>query len=363
VGIRRATAKYEAWLGRHISLVKADLDLKHERMRDGPFPFLRATFYRWAQIWREVCKELASAPAILAVGDLHVENFGTWRDAEGRLIWGINDFDEAWRLPYTNDLVRLGASANLATRGGHLAIDAKRAAEAILKGYRDGIEAGGRAFVMAEHHLALRAMAEHRLKDPGVFWKKLDRLPSFRGSPPAGAVKALRRMLPEAELPMRIVHRVAGLGSLGRQRFVAIVDSRGGRIAREAKAMAPSACLWDAEKKASRRILYQEILNRSVRCPDPCVRLKGRWIVRRLSPDCGRIELWELPAERDETRLLRAMGWETANVHLGSGKAREIGRHLAKLDRGWLHNAAGRMTEAVIEEWKSWKSNRSTHKE
>jgi len=36
---------------------------------------------------------------VLAVGDLHVENFGTWRDAEGRLIWGVNDFDEAWRLP------------------------------------------------------------------------------------------------------------------------------------------------------------------------------------------------------------------------------------------------------------------------
>jgi uncharacterized protein (DUF2252 family) len=25
-----------------------------------------------------------------------VENFGAWRDVEGRLIWGINDFDEAW---------------------------------------------------------------------------------------------------------------------------------------------------------------------------------------------------------------------------------------------------------------------------
>jgi len=32
---------------------------------------------------------------VLAVGDLHVENFGTWRDAEGRLIWGVNDFDES----------------------------------------------------------------------------------------------------------------------------------------------------------------------------------------------------------------------------------------------------------------------------
>ena len=60
---------------------------------------------------------LARAPRALAVGDLHVENFGTWRDVEGRLIWGINDFDEAWRLPYTNDLVRLATSALLAEMG------------------------------------------------------------------------------------------------------------------------------------------------------------------------------------------------------------------------------------------------------
>ncbi len=51
---------------------------------------------------------------MLGVGDLHVENFGTWRDGEGRLIWGINDFDEATTLPYTNDLVRLCASALIA---------------------------------------------------------------------------------------------------------------------------------------------------------------------------------------------------------------------------------------------------------
>jgi uncharacterized protein (DUF2252 family) len=50
------------------------------------------------QAWPEVCPDLAKAPKVLAVGDLHVENFGTWRDVEGRLVWGINDFDEAAAL-------------------------------------------------------------------------------------------------------------------------------------------------------------------------------------------------------------------------------------------------------------------------
>src|SRR4029077_12321819 len=101
------TARYETWLAARIPLIRAELELKHRAMSAGTFPFLRATFYRWAECWRATVGDAAEPPLVLAVGDLHVENFGTWRDAEGRLIWGVNDFDEAWPLPYTNDLIRL----------------------------------------------------------------------------------------------------------------------------------------------------------------------------------------------------------------------------------------------------------------
>ena len=94
-----STQKYEGWLGDHIPLIKQDLDAKHQAMHAAVFPFLRATFYRWMQLWPETCPELDAAPEVLSVGDLHVENLGTWRDAEGRLGWGINDFDEAAVLP------------------------------------------------------------------------------------------------------------------------------------------------------------------------------------------------------------------------------------------------------------------------
>ena len=50
------------------------------------YAFLRATFYRWIQLWPEVCLDLVSAATVLAIGDLHVETFGTWRDVEGRLV-------------------------------------------------------------------------------------------------------------------------------------------------------------------------------------------------------------------------------------------------------------------------------------
>jgi hypothetical protein len=109
--IQQATVGYEAWLRRWVPLDDEDLDRKHAEMLTGAFAFLRATFYRWAECWPVVCPDLVTATKVLAVGDVHVENFGTWRDVEGRLVWGVNDVDEAAALPYTSALVRLAPSA------------------------------------------------------------------------------------------------------------------------------------------------------------------------------------------------------------------------------------------------------------
>ena len=371
IGIVEATARYEAWLAERIPLVKADLEHKHRTMRAGIFPFLRATFYRWAARWRAIAGDVAVAPTVLAVGDLHVENFGTWRDAEGRLVWGVNDFDEAWPLPYTNDLLRLATSALIAREYHDLRIDGKEAVEAILEGYREALEKGGHAFVLAEHHTALREMALYRLHDPETFWGKLESLPTVKTTVPSVVLTSLRRALPERDLKIRIVHRVAGLGSLGRQRFVALAAWRGGRVAREAKALAPSACILAVSGSAGTRgimrramwvlsgaggkIHYDAILRRGVRCPDPCVRVDGAWLVRRLAPDCSRVRLNELPRKREEARLLHAMGWETANVHLGSPGSRAIRPDLKRRDKRWLYDTARRLADAIDDDWDDWR--------
>src|SRR5437867_6670771 len=106
-------------------------------MRTGALPFLRATYYRWAQTWREIVEDSGRAPLVLAVGDLHVENFGTWRDADGRLVWGVNDFDEAAQMPYVLDLLRLAASALLANAGR--GTSTAEMCAAVLEGYAQGL--------------------------------------------------------------------------------------------------------------------------------------------------------------------------------------------------------------------------------
>jgi hypothetical protein len=340
-------------------LNQADVRRKHALMGEAPFPFFRATFFRWAQVWPALCPETQTAPIVLAVGDLHVENFGTWRDLDGRLIWGVNDFDEAEWMPYTCDLVRLATSARLAIDSGHLNLPHLRASKCILDGYSAGLRAGGRPFVLAEDHPILRHMAVERLKDPQPFWRKLQASPELKTMPPSSALKGLRKLLPARDLKVRLSHRIAGLGSLGRQRYVALADFEGGLIAREAKQLTDSAWLWawpPQKKSRSPRIHYQEILDRSIRCLDPFVRLRGEWIVRRLAPDCSRIELSSLPATHDAVRLLRAMGWETANIHLGTCDPQTLLADLKSRGDDWLHKAVIVMLDSVQKDWKAWKS-------
>ena len=352
---KEATKSYEAWLADQTRIVKADLRTKHQQMSADTFSFMRATFYRWLELWNERCPHLAAAPRVLAVGDLHVENFGTWRDAEGRLVWGINDFDEAFELPYTIDLVRLAASAHLAISADHLVLKPADACGALLRGYAKGLADGGHPFVLAEHHEWLRSVVMSELRDPTKFWDKLNSLLTIKTRIPAKAAKVLSASLPSRKLTHRVVHRVAGLGSLGRQRFVALADWHGGQIAREAKALVPSACVWYSRAKDNHS-RYETIIERSIRCPDPFLDVRKAWIVRRLAPDCSRVELAMLPKGHDEHRLLEAMGRETANIHLGSkGAIQGVNRDFKKRTDGWLHAAAKAMVDAITEDWRSWR--------
>ena len=336
-----------------------ELDYKHEMMAADTFSFLRATFYRWAELAPQALPDVADGVRVLAVGDLHVENYGTWRDVEGRLVWGVSDFDEACRIPFTFDLVRLATSAGLAAAEGHLNIDLKRACAAIMNGYTGSLRAGGRPLVLAESDRWLRKLATGRLRDPVAFWARMQALPTARGSLEPNLKAQLARRLPQGATGVRFVRRRSGLGSLGRERLVAIAGWQGAAVAHEAKAMAPSAWEWAHNDHASGRIYYADLAAAAVRCPDPLAEILDGWLYRRLSPDCSRIELASLPAQRDEGRLLRAMGWEAGNIHLGTrGAGKAILADLERRKSAWLREAATKMGRLVRDDWKEWRGGR-----
>ena len=356
--ILEATRKYESWLSRRTTIVAPDLKLKHQFMATTAFPFLRATFYRWLQIWTEVCREASHAPHVLAVGDLHIENFGTWRDVDGRLAWGINDFDEVSHMPYTIDLVRLAASALLAGDAERLSVKPRQMTEAILEGYSVCLARGGRPFVLSTWPNWLRNICLKNIREGAYFWEGLSELPKIdRKHVPAEARAAIERMMPEKGLSYGYARRGAGLGSRGHQRFVAVADWRGGYIAREAKSLVPSAAVWLRGDHKGGPILYADVLRRANRCPDPCFRVDGKWIVRRLSPSCRKIHIENLPEKLKEERLLYSMGWETANVHLGTPLAiPDVRKDLKRRKSDWLFEAARDMVKAVRRDWKKWRN-------
>lgn len=90
---------------------------KFRKMAASPFAFYRGSA---CLFYRDLHSEANNGPYLDARtkqvwihGDLHAENFGTYMDSQGELVFNVNDFDEAYIGPFTWDLYRLVASLAL----------------------------------------------------------------------------------------------------------------------------------------------------------------------------------------------------------------------------------------------------------
>ena len=92
MNFKETTRRYEKWMHGCGSVVNAELRDKHAKMKQDPFLFLRGTYYRWAELWPEICPDSKRAPVILSVADLHVDSFGTWRDIRRPHVLGRGRF-------------------------------------------------------------------------------------------------------------------------------------------------------------------------------------------------------------------------------------------------------------------------------
>jgi hypothetical protein len=347
--IQDSSRAYEEWLRAELrgEIVDKDLERKHAKMRGSAFAFLRASYWRWAETVLVICPELAAAPALLAVGDIHLENFGTWRDADGRLIWGVNDFDEAAEMPYALDLLRLATSALVAD--AHVAAD--DACAAILAGYRQGL--GNPLPVVLERDRAwLRELVVVPEKERAKFWKKLEA--ATLELAPERYRKVLAEAMPEPVPEIKTARRVAGAGSLGRPRWVGRLDNwRGGPVVREAKALLVSS--WYREHSPGRgKISCAAMAGARHRAPDPWYAVKDGIVVRRLSPNNRKIEAEDGAFAEVSAAMLEVMGLELANVHLGSRDSAEITADLASRKQGWLTGLAKKMAKATTADYQEF---------
>jgi hypothetical protein len=336
-------------------------------LAEDAFVFVRGTFYRWAQRIPSVpqCRpHLLSAPMVIGVGDAHAENFGTWLSDSGTVHFGVNDFDEAAPMPYTNDLIRLAASALL----GDEDLTAGDAARFILRGYKKQLErARGRAVKLSSRrHRTLFQLATSRAKDPEEFWGALEQEPRLTDEEAAMYDEAIAATGMEDDR-VEAHRRTAGCGSLGRVRVVLLTeDGKGQRLAQEAKRLLPSAWLWATRHSTAPQDWdgnpYDAAalaLAGDARDPAIVVEIPYRYVSRELSPLKGRLPLGgkHRHMHRDE-EVLGAMGASLAVVHERAGSHKAIRAHLRDRPDDWLKEAADAMARDTRRDYEAYVAGR-----
>ncbi len=228
------------------------LALKLAKMRQNPFVFLRGT----AHLFHERVKRqgvLKTSPAAWCCGDLHLENFGSYKGDNRLAYFDLNDFDEAALAPAAWDPLRLLTSLWLAA--GELRLDdaqAAGAARTLLDSYADTLAAGKAYWLEREtatgpvrallEQLGQRKRAEflaHRCEAATAGGRRrrlrIDGQRALAASPAQKerVVEFMAGFAPTQPNPrffevLDVARRVAGTGSLGLARFVVLVRGKGG---------------------------------------------------------------------------------------------------------------------------------------
>ena len=338
----KATASQDPFVA---ELLRADLGLKprllrikFQRMSANPFAFFRGADPLFAKAWPEL-KPPDVGPAILICGDLHLENFGAYRTETGDFRFGLNDFDEALVAPCSLDVVRCTASILLASEQWRLTpTQATGMALAFLDSYRESVrdpepgevapESGQGAVwdLLADTAVGLQIALLDRVTLRNRSGKRTIR--SAVNHPKIGRERAkiVRQAIDDylaqrsPEHTFRVLDlsgRVAGVGSLGVRRYLALVgDGKNSDVdclldVKECNAPALLSCSTfpqpNDEDDAHRVISAQEQLQGTVAAGlGTLVIGKRSYRVREMIPDEHRASLDRL---RHRPDLLRDAVW------------------------------------------------------
>ena len=272
-------------------------------------------------------RRLPTRRRCLAVGDIHLENFGTWRDADGRLVWGVNDFDEAADMPYVLDLIRLATSALVA--GAQPAMASGTMCSAILQRLRRAASARRGPSCSIATSAWLRELVVVSDKQRAKFWKKIDAR-SRTSARRCAIARPSRPPCPnrhcDEDCAPGCRRRQPGPAALGRRRRLA--RRAGGARGQGRWSHRPGAC---ATARARGAIRCGEIADGRFRAIDPWYRVTGGIVVRRLSPNNRKIEA------RDNT----------AAAALRADAARDGPRARQRPPRHWASAASATATSAT----------------
>ena len=368
------------------------LSLKYHKMRDSAFSFLRGSchlFYaRLAQ-----SPPRPTSPLAWICGDLHLENFGSYKADNRQVVFDINDFDEAILAPASWDLVRMLCSVALgANDAGLPPPECQRLGVAFLDAYAAALARGKALWV--EHKTAnglvrsilddVHTRERKTLLDKYTDVHATDRVLRLDGKRAFAATNIQQQCVRDciariaSELPnpdfyevLDVAQRLAGTGSLGMERYLILVRGKGtpdGHYLLDLK-RAPSSSLemylqviqppWASQ--AHRIVGAQRRMQAvSVAFLQPVLMGGNAYVLRGLqtSEDCIALRKNGHQNSQEHMDLLTTMGQVVAWAHL-RGAGRDGSANIDALmafgqSANWkarLHMAADALTAQVRADW------------
>lgn len=325
--------------------------LKYAAMASGAFRFFRGSCHLFYEDWPRQ-SALDAAPRTWISGDLHLENFGTYKGDDRLTYFDVNDFDEAILAPCTWEVARFVTSVFVAAPeigvGGPGAAGLARAyldayARALADGKARRVERQTAEGMVQDLLLTLEGRKRRSLLDGrtesrgGTRRLRLGKRALPATAAQRRAVTAFFRSFARGEDDPRffrvldVARRVAGTGSLGVERFVVLVEGRGSpddNYLLDLKEARPSALRpragarqppWRSE--AARVVAVQERMQAVAPAVLHAIAMGGRpFILRELQPTEDRLDLARAAGHVGRVeKVMRTMGRVTAWSQLRSG--------------------------------------------
>ncbi len=372
------------------------LAMKYAKMRQSPFVFLRGACHLFydnlpdAPVFR-------NAPVSWCCGDMHFENFGSYKGDNRLVYFDVNDFDEAALAPVTWDIARLlvsilcGADALNATEE-----EAMEAARSCLDAYRGALCNGKPMWVERDTSNGLVKDLLGELKERqrvdfldrrtrksgGMRMLRVDGVKALPASvEQKGAVVEFMEQFaqtqpsPEFYRVIDIARRIAGTGSLGVDRYVVLVEGKGSPDSNyliDIKEAKPSALYprlsefglkqpqWETE--AQRVVCVQKRMQAVDHAFLHAVKLDGKsCILKALQPSEDRVAIGEWGRKLERLKAVvstmgRVLAWDhlRSSGRSGASCADELIEFAASFREEEMLDAAQSMTRTTKDQWREF---------
>ena len=371
---------------------------KYALMAASPFAFYRGSCQLFFDAWPKQ-SPLDDTPPIWACGDLHFENFGSYKGDNRLVYFDLNDFDEAALLPFGWELTRFVASVIVgASAIGVGRSDATALARCYLDAFSAALASGKACWLEREtaSGMACELLDAVRLRKRKKLIAKRTELRGGKRRIVIDGEKTLAAGTDDAKRAREIVakvaagderrkfftvldvaRRIAGTGSLGLDRWVVLVEGNGGPAGhylidvKEARPSAPAQRSPYRQPKwsndAARIVAVQQRVQAVMPALLHAVKNGGSsFVVRELQPSHDRLRLASASVEvarlRDAmTAMAQLTAWAALRAGGRGGSATIDDLITFSAERRWkaeVLDAARRVAAQTLVDWKEFRAAR-----